>query len=183
MRTHPGRLASIAGVAAAVWLTSCEPDSSGEERDPAPAMTEETADTPDIVDTAAPAESPAPEPVVEKPAPRELVVETVSAGNGEEARAGDEVAVRWSGRLADDTPFGGTTGDEVYRFRIGEGTAIRGLEEGVIGLRPGGRRVLTVPPRLGYGARGVANAPEDGYAIPPGATLRMEVELVEIKEP
>lgn len=104
-------------------------------------------------------------------------------GSGRAAHSGDMVVVHYSGWLYDPTEPG-NKGDKFdssldrgqpFAFRIGVGQVIRGWDEGVTGMRVGGKRTLVVPPELGYGDRGVGNA------IPPNSTLLFEVELLEIR--
>ena len=102
--------------------------------------------------------------------------EDLADGAGEAARAGDTVAVHYTGWLTDGTKFDSSVDrGEPFVFQLGAGRVIRGWDEGVAGMRPGGRRRLTIPPDLAYGNRGA------GRVIPPGATLVFEVELLEIR--
>ncbi len=97
-----------------------------------------------------------------------LVVEDLVVGGGEEARSGRWVRASYTGWLADGTEFdSGLTG-----FELGEGDVIKGWDYGLEGMRVGGTRRLTVPPRLAYGERGAG----DGV-VPPNATLTFVVKL------
>jgi peptidylprolyl isomerase len=108
--------------------------------------------------------------------PSGLYLRDLDAGAGEEAARGRRVTVRYTGWLPDGTAFDGTEGGGgPVTFRLGAGTAIRGWEEGLIGLREGGRRQLVVPPRLAYGGRGLAGK------VPPDATLVFVIELVSVR--
>ena len=90
-------------------------------------------------------------------------------------RLGGEVIVHYDGRLLDGTPFDSSYKRGVpFTFRLGLGTVIAGWDEGVQGMQVGGVRKLTIPPDLGYGARGA------GGVIPPNATLMFEVELLAV---
>ncbi len=108
-----------------------------------------------------------------------LHYEDTVPGTGDEASAGDKVKVHYTGWLhdADATDQRGRKFDsskdrgELFAFSLGAGQVIRGWDEGVAGMKVGGRRVLTIPAALGYGARGA------GGVIPPNATLVFEVEL------
>jgi FKBP-type peptidyl-prolyl cis-trans isomerase len=104
-----------------------------------------------------------------------LVYEELTPGQGAEATNGCRVAVHYTGWLTDGTQFDSSKdrGDP-FRFTLGEGQVIAGWDEGVAGMKVGGKRKLTIPPQLGYGARGA------GGVIPPNATLVFEVELLEI---
>jgi len=104
-----------------------------------------------------------------------LVIEEISAGSGEAARAGQHVSVHYTGWLTDGTKFDSSKdrGDP-FDFPLGARHVIAGWDEGVQGMQVGGVRKLTIPPNLGYGARGA------GGVIPPNATLVFEVELLAI---
>jgi len=113
--------------------------------------------------------------------PSGLVYEDTTVGAGAEARSGHDVSVHYTGWLL----FGGERGrkfdsskdrGEPFGFSLGAGQVIKGWDEGVQGMRVGGTRVLTIPPGLGYGARGA------GGVIPPNATLIFEVELLAIEK-
>jgi FKBP-type peptidyl-prolyl cis-trans isomerase len=103
-------------------------------------------------------------------------------GTGETAVAGREVAVHYTGWLFDPSApdnkgrkFDSSRdrGDP-FRFELGAGHVIQGWDQGVEGMKVGGQRTLTIPPELGYGARGA------GGVIPPNATLVFDVELLEV---
>jgi FKBP-type peptidyl-prolyl cis-trans isomerase len=94
-------------------------------------------------------------------------------GTGPAAAAGQQVTVHYTGWLTDGTKFDSSRDrGQPFSFRLGAGQVIRGWDEGVAGMKVGGRRKLTVPSELGYGARGA------GGVIPPGATLVFTVELL-----
>ncbi len=107
--------------------------------------------------------------------PSGLIVEEVTAGSGHAAALGQTVSVHYTGWLADGTKFDSSRDrSEPFEFPLGAGYVIPGWDEGVQGMQAGGVRKLTIPPELGYGARGA------GGVIPPNATLVFEVELLEI---
>lgn len=97
-------------------------------------------------------------------------------GKGDAARAGQTVAVHYTGWLTGGKKFDSSKdrGDP-FSFTLGKGGVIKGWDEGVQGMKIGGTRKLTIPPQLGYGARGAAGV------IPPNATLIFEVELLGIR--
>ena len=106
-----------------------------------------------------------------------------ATGNGHEAVAGRRVTVHYTGWLYDQgtADHKGTKFDssrdrgEPFTFRLGKGEVIRGWDEGVAGMKVGGRRILTIPPDYGYGAQGA------GGVIPPNATLVFDVELLDVR--
>jgi FKBP-type peptidyl-prolyl cis-trans isomerase FkpA len=102
-----------------------------------------------------------------------LKYEDLSVGDGAVAEAGQSVTVHYTGWLQNGSVFDSSVErDDPFRFRLGKGQVIRGWDEGITGMRVGGRRRLTIPPQLGYGAAGA------GGVIPPNATLVFEVELL-----
>lgn len=104
-----------------------------------------------------------------------LGVQDLVVGAGPEAGDNSNVKVHYTGTLIDGTVFDSSRDrGQPFEFLIGAGEVIEGWERGVNGMRVGGRRRLTVPPHLGYGRRGVAGA------IPGGATLIFEIELLEV---
>lgn len=104
-----------------------------------------------------------------------LKIEDIVEGEGAVAEAGQLVTVHYTGWLTDGTKFDSSVDrNDPFRFGLGKGMVIRGWDEGVNGMRVGGKRRLEIPPQLGYGARGA------GGVIPPNATLVFEVELLAI---
>jgi FKBP-type peptidyl-prolyl cis-trans isomerase FkpA len=107
--------------------------------------------------------------------PSGLIYDELVAGSGAAARAGSDVLVHYTGWLTDGTKFDSSVDrGEPFGFPLGQGQVIAGWDEGVEGMRVGGKRKLTIPPSLGYGAYGA------GGVIPPNATLVFEVELLAI---
>ena len=96
-------------------------------------------------------------------------------GNGEPALEGKTVSVNYKGTLENGKEFDSSYGRAPFSFPLGAGRVIKGWDEGVAGMKVGGKRELTIPPSLGYGERGA------GGVIPPNATLIFEVELLGIQ--
>ncbi len=93
-----------------------------------------------------------------------------------EATPGKTVSVHYTGWLTDGTKFDSSADrGEAFRFNLGGGQVIKGWDQGVQGMKLGGKRKLTIPPDLGYGIQGA------GGLIPPNATLVFEVELLDVK--
>jgi FKBP-type peptidyl-prolyl cis-trans isomerase FkpA len=104
-----------------------------------------------------------------------LVIEEIVEGTGDIAAAGQTVSVHYTGWLTDGKKFDSSKDrNDPFDFPLGGRRVIAGWDEGVQGMKVGGTRKLTIPPDLGYGARGA------GGVIPPNATLVFEVELLEI---
>ena len=103
----------------------------------------------------------------------ELVIEELAIGNGDEAVTGKNVTVHYTGWLTNNTKFDSSKDrSEPFKFPLGAGRVIKGWDQGVVGMKVGGKRKLTIPAELGYGSRGA------GGVIPPNATLIFEVELL-----
>ncbi len=108
--------------------------------------------------------------------PNGLVIEDMVDGGGDEATAGKRVSVHYTGWLTDGRKFDSSKDrNDPFEFPLGAGHVIAGWDQGVAGMKVGGTRRLTIPPQLGYGARGA------GGVIPPNATLVFEVELLAVR--
>ena len=104
-----------------------------------------------------------------------LVIEELEIGTGADAVTGQEVTVHYTGWLTDGVKFDSSKDRaQPFSFPLGAGYVIKGWDEGVAGMKVGGKRKLTIPSALGYGARGA------GGVIPPNATLVFEVELLQV---
>jgi len=99
----------------------------------------------------------------------------IKVGAGEEAKTGNKVKVHYTGWLTSGKKFDSSAGGEPFDFTIGQGEVIKGWDEGVAGMKVGGKRQLRIPPQLAYG--------EDGHPpqIPKNATLIFDVRLVAVK--
>lgn len=107
--------------------------------------------------------------------PSGLVIEELEVGGGATAAKGQTVSVHYTGWLTNGSKFDSSKDrNDPFQFPLGAGYVIKGWDEGVQGMQVGGKRKLTIPPELGYGARGA------GGVIPPNATLVFEVELLDI---
>lgn len=105
----------------------------------------------------------------------ELIIEDLQPGDGAEATPGRRVTVHYTGWLTNGTKFDSSLDrNDPFDFPLGRGHVIKGWDEGVAGMKIGGKRKLTIPPEMGYGARGA------GGVIPPNATLVFEVELLRV---
>jgi FKBP-type peptidyl-prolyl cis-trans isomerase len=99
----------------------------------------------------------------------------IVAGSGATAVAGKPVSVHYTGWLTDGKKFDSSLDrGQPFTFPLGGGKVIKGWDEGVAGMKVGGKRQLRIPPELGYGARGA------GGVIPPNATLLFDVELIDV---
>jgi FKBP-type peptidyl-prolyl cis-trans isomerase len=128
---------------------------------------------------------PLPEPAAPQPEANsnqnnvmELKIETTKPGTGEQAvKAGDTVSVQYTGKLTDGTKFDSSYdhGGAPFTFTVGQGQVIKGWDQGLIGMKVGEERKLTIPGDLAYGPDGIPGT------IPPNATLVFDVQLVSIK--
>ena len=104
-----------------------------------------------------------------------LTIEVLTQGQGVASKNGDMITVDYTGMLPDGKVFDSSVGRAPFTLTLGRGQVIKGWEEGLLGMKVGEKRKLTIPPQLAYG--------KDGFpgAIPPNATLIFDVELKAIK--
>jgi len=100
-----------------------------------------------------------------------LKITELVLGDGQEATPGTSVSVNYKGTLNDGKEFDSSYGRGPFEFSLGAGMVIKGWDEGVAGMKVGGKRKLVIPPELGYGSRGIG-------PIPPNSVLTFEVELL-----
>jgi peptidylprolyl isomerase len=144
---------------------------------------EKPAESAPATEPAASAESPAPAPASKGTETMAMEKTDLTPGTGAEIKSGQTALVHYTGWLYDvgapenkGKKFDSSVDrNEPFEFPVGAGMVIRGWDEGVVGMKVGGKRRLVIPPEMGYGARGA------GGVIPPGATLVFDVELVEIR--
>lgn len=106
-----------------------------------------------------------------------LEIEILQEGDGEEAKNGDNVSVHYTGKLENGSVFDSSLGEgKPFEFTLGVGDVIRGWDLGVLGMKIGEKRKLTIAPELGYGEQDVMGV------IPPNSTLIFEIELLGINE-
>lgn len=107
--------------------------------------------------------------------PSGLRITDLKVGDGKEATPGKNVSVNYKGTLENGKEFDSSYGRAPFTFPLGQGRVIKGWDEGVAGMKEGGKRELIIPPALGYGERGA------GGVIPANATLIFEVELIKVQ--
>ncbi|MEN9920938.1 MAG: hypothetical protein RL538_831 [Candidatus Parcubacteria bacterium] len=104
-----------------------------------------------------------------------MVIEDIKVGEGVEVKAGDTVSVHYVGTLQDGTEFDSSKKrGQPFEFTVGGGQVIKGWEEGLVGMKVGGQRILVIPPEKAYGEKGIG-------PIPGNATLVFAIELLEVK--
>ena len=108
------------------------------------------------------------------PGPDKLEVVDDVVGTGADSKKGDTVKVHYTGTLLNGKQFDSSRGKDPFQVTIGQGQVIKGWDEGLPGMKVGGKRTLTIPWQLAYGDKG------SGASIPPKAALKFEVELMEI---
>lgn len=168
MKYVAGGIVIIVLVLVALWLRGA-PERTMEVPDETTSLESTTG--------AAPTQNTAPTPATNKVTTiNNMKIEVVQEGNGEEVKNGQTAVVHYVGKLTDGTIFDASERrGEPFEFPLGAGMVIKGWDQGVLGMKVGEKRILTIPSELGYGERGAGNV------IPPNATLIFEVTLVGIK--
>lgn len=159
----------LVALAAAIALGGCSTPQATAPEDPA--ATEQPAETPSGPSGTAYGETPSGIEDV-----TELKIEDAEVGTGAEAVAGKAVTVNYTGWLTDGTKFDSSVDSgQPFTFNLGAGEVIPGWDEGVAGMKVGGKRRLIIPAAMAYGEAGA------GGVIPPNATLVFDVELLDVK--
>ena len=104
----------------------------------------------------------------------QIISEDIVVGTGAEALPGRQVTVEYTGKFTNGKVFDTSVGRGPFSFLLGAGQVIQGWDRGVVGMKVGGKRILTIPPEYGYG-------PSDYGPIPGGSTLIFEVELISVQ--
>jgi peptidylprolyl isomerase len=180
VRSLPRLVLTLIAVVVVIGMAACGDDDESNENGGSGgsggAQTDggatETAPAADLTDTST-------KPVIEKPTgepPRKLVKEDIVKGTGPAAKAGDTVVVHYVGlNFSNGLEFDASwDAGQPFPVQLGAGSVIEGWEKGLVGIRQGGRRKLTIPPELGYGAQGY---PPD---IPPNETLVFVIDAVSL---
>ncbi len=106
---------------------------------------------------------------------KSMIVDDIKVGEGAEVKAGDKVSVHYIGTLQDGSEFDNSKKrGQPFEFTVGGGQVIKGWDEGLLGMKVGGQRILVIPPEKAYGEAGVG-------PIPPNSTLVFAIELIAIK--
>jgi FKBP-type peptidyl-prolyl cis-trans isomerase len=200
------RISAVLSLAVVAVGCRQEGQSAGRENAPTPAIGgADSKAAPSLNNPPGPAAAPA-APRLAEPTrlgesattPSGLKYETLQEGDGAQAKTGDRVSIHYAGRFEDGRTFDSSRDrGEPWTFEVGSRLAVQGFNEGVVGMKVGERRRLTVPSQIGYGALGTfaeaaPGVPEDTTGsmqsgrrpeIPPNTTLVYEVELLGIERP
>jgi FKBP-type peptidyl-prolyl cis-trans isomerase FkpA len=175
-------------LALAAFATGCsQSEAPKQDQQPAAATTEQPAgataaaalQAATAVSTQSASDAVSPPPIAATPQPgatvTDMKIEDTKVGTGDPAVTGKSVTVHYTGWLTDGTKFDSSKDHgQPFTFQLGAGQVIKGWDQGVVGMKVGGVRKLTIPSSLAYGDRGA------GGVIPPGATLVFEVELLAV---
>jgi FKBP-type peptidyl-prolyl cis-trans isomerase len=104
----------------------------------------------------------------------QLLVQDTLLGTGEEAQIGSIITMHYTGMFEDGTVFDSSVGGQPYRFVLGGGQVVPGLDQGLQGMRAGGKRLIIIPPELAYGAQGYG-------PIPGNTTIVFDIELLSVQ--
>jgi FKBP-type peptidyl-prolyl cis-trans isomerase len=151
-----------------------------QQRVPEPESSAPASPSPSVAATAStqPAGTAAATPPAPAASVTKLVKEDIKVGKGTAAKTGDTVKVHYTGTLMNGSKFDSSRDrNEPFEFKLGAGMVIKGWDEGVVGMKPGGQRKLTIPADMAYGPSG--HPP----VIPPNSPLVFDIELLEIAPP
>ena len=170
------RVLILIAAVAVLGVAACgddDDDSAGPVEQETATQTETTPSEDALKDTSTKPEIPKPTGIP----PRKLVKQDIVKGKGPGATPGDTVTVNYVGlNFSNGVEFDSSwDSGQAFPVQLGAGMVIEGWDKGLVGIKKGGRRMLTIPPEMGYGERGVPGV------IPPGATLVFEVELLGVK--
>lgn len=104
----------------------------------------------------------------------QVAMQDVVVGQGAMVKPGDTITVNYTGTLQDGSVFDTSVGEAPISFTVGSGEIIPGVDQGVVGMQPGGKRILVIPPSLGYG-------PQNYGPIPGNSTIMFEIEVVSVQ--
>jgi FKBP-type peptidyl-prolyl cis-trans isomerase len=171
-------LAALALAACSKLTEPPKPEPVQTDNTPPPASAEpKNADRPGEKPQGKLADNIKPAPDTPPPTNEKVESKDVTVGKGAEAKAGDTVSVHYTGTLTDGKEFDSSKKHgQPFTFELGAGKVIKGWDQGVAGMKVGGKRKLTIPPSLAYGARGFPPV------IPPNSTLNFDIELLEVKK-
>jgi peptidylprolyl isomerase len=180
MTARPLRTIAILVVLAALGLAACGSDDDNGETSPPPAAEEQTETEPSSSEQREALKDTSTKPEIPRPSgspPRRLQKEDVVRGKGPAAKAGDTLTVHYAGvAFSTGEEFDASwNSGQPFSFPLGGGRVIEGWDRGFVGMKQGGRRILTIPPELAYGPQGFPPA------IGPNETLVFVVDLLEIR--